>query len=276
MKKLFNLDLCLGEFGDLEELHLLERAEVNANDIEKFLKGELEASDDVKELYQQAVGKLRSTVDNEELRTLILNENILFDSFKVEASRIWTYLHLNIHSYEEGLPEVADIMEHYPESVNDFIESLLLRKRSERYNIVDGKEPGTYLHVPKEAPCLEAILYKKCLDFNSAVLKSRATERATKFRNQLLENVSKAVEEKPERNYEEWNEFLAQNKIVYNGKTFALERIDLASNEKYYTPQTATLISTIITSDWTSSVSQTLRSILTEIEQNLTKLRIQR
>lgn len=268
LNHIFKFEGSFEDFGELNELHPLEIEDISAKKISKYMKGELEDEDGI---FKPIIEKLQSILNSEQVRDKILHEDPLFDSFRIEANRIWTYLHHDINS-DDKLPELDDIVGFYPNAILDYIETLFLRKRSKRYDTVKLEGKRGHTHVPKDPPCFESILFGKFLEFNKKIIKERKSQRRSYFRNKLEENIDLAIAENPERTEVEWKEFLAGNEIDFNGKHYALSRKDLASLEKFYTPGNVTFVSAMIASDWTSSSSQTLKEIGAQVEVNLKEL----
>ena len=86
-----------------------------------------------------------------------IRESKIYKVFRKEASNLWTVLHENTSKKQReadsslpGKPEVVDLDLVYPDHVSDFLESLFLRFRRNRY--VQSKKVLSYTEDFSNAP----------------------------------------------------------------------------------------------------------------------------
>jgi hypothetical protein len=284
INELFDLNNCLGKFSEDDfEFHPLELAEINVQLVEKFLRKENLSEFKENELVSitKVVNQIREVIGNEDIKKKIVTENKFFANFIPDASRLWTYLHTDISNNNEALPNLVSILERYGNITEDFIEAIILKKRSERFDSIahEDKNNKSIVHVPKEKyPCIEVFFLELLQNYNSEIIKKRNSNRVFKVKDILIKNV---VEELIKGNntgsnltQEFWTEFLNKNEKQLNGKTHKLDRKDLAIMPDLYEDKinNKNLIKVIILGKWTSEVPQTLRAFLITITKNLNLL----
>ena len=212
----------------------------------------------LKELYS-ITGKMKEILFNKAIKEKIIKENKLFISFIEEASRLITYLSTDITKEEDEEPKLIDVLSVYPESIDHYIEALILRKRSERYNSFENLESKGVYHLLKDIPvCIESLLLEKIIEFNSSLIQTRKQERICQIKKILISKVIEELKKNQGKNREEWVEFLSKNNQEIDGKVYKLERSDLVIIDEIYFPGNSELVWSIIIGKWTPLIPQTI------------------
>ena len=68
---------------------------------------------------------------------------------------------------------------------------------------------------------------------------------------------------------DQWSDFFQNSKIIFNSIEYSIDRIDLIEEDTFYIQGAKSFFEAVIFSGWSDSVPQTLRSVLSSIEEKM-------
>ena len=268
MSKVFPLDQVFGDFDDknLKEIHPLEN---NSFTEETLLKIIAEEADEKNEAAEAALEKIRAFLSDASFLEKLCAENEIYQRFLENATNLWTVL--NADTTSEEVPELVDLEEVYPSIKVDFLQSLLLRKRKERYNLIHNADEDKNVHMLKEATPMEVLIFRLLKNTHEEKVKERAKRIAKICKQKLVQNILKKFEKEPGLTAEQWVEFLKENTVEFNTITYRLTRQCIAKRpSKFFQAGQNALMKAVLLLDWTSDIPQTLKAMAEPIRAGLT------
>lgn len=297
MDLLFNVDQYKAKLNGFEPevLHWLEDGTLTAEKISSLTFNEQIGEEEFdtgtgNEQLSNAFNDLQSVLRNNSKLEQAIREEPIFKQFEQECLRFYAISQIDISQIKNSdsdelemltIPESLD--EIYPDAVNHFLEFLFLRKRSMRYHsvVVDEnselkkRSPFTLyrpvLKTEQEVGSLESLLFSFLKSRCAKIIAQKEQDRATEFKNKQIMQFFKFLKN-PESalSIENVRKFLKQLCIVFGGKKYILNRIDLCIDPDFYAIcqklNKIEILKEFLIGDWATEQPQCLKKFIPVIE----------
>lgn len=291
------------ESSDFTE-KLLELYLFNPN-AEKFKKDE-QLADICQGISEQIMKKIQEGSLFERLR-----ETDIYKTFRKDATNLWTVLNTITSKKQRSsnpdmpeVPELVDLDVVYPEHMQDYLESLLIRFRRERYlqtkeviqfgeecnlapetftaedkahytsmqSIIRNLEsvevdPGFILKT-KQTP-VQVTIYKFLREVNAEQAKIRREKRVASAKEEFINKVRQHGLDNPNLDSNEWAVYLESLKVTIDGTEYLVGRTQIALMEEFYVKPYKKMIGAVLCLKWGREVPSNLKKSIVQIEKNM-------